>query len=216
MMFKLKGLGLAMILLAIIAIMAITALSSCRSVNKNSRSQTEQHDTAAVSKSNSGTIVKSHSTGVKEAAQVNVKEEGSTASDEVEVKFKGDSAESDKPVTIKKNPDGSITVDPGGRQLESVKTKNQQEKNSRDSTGSTNKETSAIGKSDSSYHNISDSSGGKQLVIQNENTVQRQPDYRWIWWVSGAFFFLFLLVAGGVYLYIKVKRRVIELPTKKL
>lgn len=168
----------------LIAWILVAIAAGCRSSQKNKSSIQVSIDTAAVSKSKSGQVVKSDSAG-KSAKQQATKTETNTATgDKVTAKFGKDSSGSKQPVKITFHPDGSATVDPGGRPLEGVEYEKQKQEQKKDSTGKTTKQTAREEKYDSSHKAKSDSSGVKRVIITGNKSVSRS--WPWYWWAIGA------------------------------
>lgn len=200
----LKKIELVAVLLAVLAIILITCLGSCRSVNKSKSSSNLQSDSSSVKKSNTGQVSKQDTAGKSFSNQVAKKETYNSDEAGFSVKF-GDSSKSDKPVTWQFNEDGSVTFDPGGRPVDNLTGQSKKKSGTKDSTGSTNKQSTKAANYDSIYQNVSDSGGVNEVMITENKNVNRTPDYSWILWAVGGFVLLVLLVLGVYKLYKKFK-----------
>jgi hypothetical protein len=180
----------------------LLSAEGCRPVKKDSSSEKAIKDTTSLSKSSSGQVVKSDSVSVDINTQAAKSESKTTESGSVTARFKDGSAASNAPVTIRENADGSVTVDPGGRQLESVTTRNRKQQQKKDSTGTQQKQVVKTGSIDSTYQSKVDSSAGHQVKVKATESVDRKALFPWYVWLIGGGVLLILLYL--IFLRIKI------------
>jgi hypothetical protein len=174
-------------LVLIFSVILYFCLTSCRSVKKTTSSTETISDTSHVKKSSSGQKTQNDSAGSTEINTGTATSTNKTTGDQITANFGKDTGGAKTPVKITWKEDGSVEVDPGGRQLNNLQVKKKKTEQKKDSTGTREKTTAITGNADSTWKNASDSSGAKKkIVATNSSTSRMLPWWSWV------------LIGGGV------------------
>ncbi len=181
----------------LLLIAAACLLGSCRSVKKNTQDSKISVDSSTIRKSQIVDVIKSDTAATAGSRTENVKEAESGTKDQIKVVF-SDTGNATAPVTITRDASGKVTIDPGGRKVQSISTSNSQKQARKDAEIREEWQRIEARRVDSLSRVAEEQARLKKETEEKDKNVARKPNYSWILWAIGS-----LGAAWGVFILLR-------------